>query len=114
MRFEAEFMKFHDAVLWSVEFIWAEKKVCLTISPVSVVRGVVKVTFEGVRGTNISSDAPWGDSSSINSLEERADAGEMVYRVEMQSGDIIEIRAMSMTIGERSTLPGPSTLQDGA
>ncbi len=81
----------HDAVVSAIEIDW-EKKLCrFHLSVVSRSGNDALLAFEGVTWLSMPHNEPWGPSSSVNSV---SDAGGG-FKIEMQSGDIIEIKATS-------------------
>lgn len=82
----------HDAVLRSIEVDWEKKRCVLRLSAfVTPNREAAPhaLAFEGVTLLTVPHDEPWGQSSFVNSACTVADG----FRIEMQSGDVIELRA---------------------
>jgi hypothetical protein len=89
----------HDAKLRDIRIDW--QAATLTAS-VMTQAGAGEVAAEGLVALRCPRHQPWGPSSSINAVASRSEAGRLVHiRVEMQSGDLIEIDAES--ISYRST-----------
>lgn len=81
----------HDAVVRTIEIDW-EKKLCrFRLSVVSRSSNDALLAFEGVTWLSMPHNEPWGSSSSVNSGSGASGS----FRIEMQSGDIIEITATS-------------------
>jgi hypothetical protein len=85
-------LDFHDAVLVSIDFTWAQQRCSLLLHPVSPSRISRRLVFEGVTLFRAPQEMPWGPSVSINTLTFVDDN----VRIEMQSGDVIEIVAKSV------------------
>lgn len=82
----------HDAIVQEVIISWPEKRVILKIMAfLDPSRNAVpcQLTFGGVTNTIIPHQAPWGESSCIN--EARSEG--TLYKIEMQTGDIVQIEA---------------------
>ena len=84
----------HDAVVRDIELSWANKRCCFHLS--AFARGGVDATphmlvFEGVRLLSMPHNEPWGPSSCVNAVSEAGGT----FRIEMQSGDVIELTAAS-------------------
>jgi hypothetical protein len=94
-------MNFHDAVLHSLQFDWSGRKLVCLVSPVSLERVLMNVVFDDVRHVKMDTLHPWGRSGSINGLEVRETSEGMVYDMEIQSGDVIEIHAGGMMVSPR-------------
>ena len=82
--------KFHDAVLKSIVFQWEIRMLELDLLPVGVGSSVI-FRLEGVSKFSVPSEAPWGDSSSVNSIKCDSYGEKLRILVEVQSGDVIEI-----------------------
>jgi hypothetical protein len=86
----------HDAVLRSVAIDWELKScrfnlVAFSQPGASAMPHVLE--FSGVTSLHMPHAEPWGPSSSINS----ASCSEHGFRIEMQSGDVIEVDALHFT-----------------
>ena len=88
----------HDATLVSVHFVWAEGT-CIVAVEHSVLSDCT-LTFTGVSNLVLPRTQPWGRSQSINSASRR---NEQQYEIEMQSGDVITIDALDVTLAPIST-----------
>jgi hypothetical protein len=87
-----EALPLHDAVLRLVEINWEKKRCVLhvsTLNPTSGTAAPYTLVFEGVTLLSIPHNEPWGPSSCINSASSVVDG----FKIEMQSGDIIEVKA---------------------
>ena len=89
-------MKFHDAVLHSLQFDWSERRLVCLVLPVSTEHVLMEVVFDDVRHVKMDALHPWGPSRSINRLDIKSTPEGTVYVMEIQSGDVIEIHASSM------------------
>ena len=78
----------HDALLHDVHINWEERRCKATITLVGGKH--IAVLWRGVKELHLPHESPWGESASINSVSV-SHAGE--YGIEMQSGDIITIKA---------------------
>ena len=89
-NFEA--LPLHDAVLRLIEVNWESKQCRLRLTafttPSSVAQPCV-LTFDGVTFLSMPHNEPWGPSSSVNT----ASIANGRFRIEMQSGDAIELSA---------------------
>lgn len=91
---------FHDATLCSVTVDWGTGDVTLAVRASGPPAALVMIRGRGLSNLVCPRVHPWGPSVSINTLEAfAADAAELL-RVEMQSGDIVEVRAREFTIEE--------------
>ena len=82
----------HDALLESVEMRWAESTCVMKLKAFVSRTEHAKphqLVFEGVTGLSIPKQAPWGSSNAINT----AGGSPGRFRIEMQSGDLIEVTA---------------------
>jgi hypothetical protein len=89
-----EALPLHDAVLGAIESDWKTKRLRLRLSALAANVGDAiphVLTFEGVTLFSMSHSEPWGPSSCVNAMS--SEGGR--FRVEMQSGDILEIEATS-------------------
>ena len=94
-----EALPLHDAVLRSVEVDWEKKRCVLHVSAFTIPNcGAAPhvLAFEGVTLLSIPQNEPWGPSSCVNSASS-TDGG---FRIEMQSGDVIELTAASFTFSD--------------
>ena|SRR5437868_13397383 len=93
---ELSTLPLHDALLRSVTLAW-ERKVCqLDLLAFAQSGGSATphvLEFCGVTSLVIPHNEPWGPSSSINSVS----CSRGLFRIEMQSGDIIELAASHFT-----------------
>jgi hypothetical protein len=89
-----EALPLHDAVLKSVQVDWEMKRCSFEVAAFTQCgtdAGPRVLAFEGVRSVTIPHDEPWGPSSCINQFHAAGDQ----FRIEMQSGDVIELTAAS-------------------
>jgi hypothetical protein len=93
----------HDAVFYELRIDWEARR-CELFVAAFVVNGDRArphvLAFTGVTRVVIPSEAPWGPSVFVNDLRLGEDGA---FLIEVQSGDIIEIRAeaFSFAPGER-------------
>lgn len=91
-NFEA--LPLHDALLRSVDVDWQEKRCTFQVLAFAKPRsdGTAHVlVFEGVTFLSMTRNEPWGPSSHVNCVSSVGPR----FRLEMQSGDIIELTAAS-------------------
>lgn len=91
-----EFDKLHDAVLVSMEHRWKEKRLCCVFLPVSHEPKPLSLIFDGVIEVHIPAMEPWGPSNSVNTISCGSDRGVLDFVIEMQSGDLIKIKAKNL------------------
>lgn len=81
----------HDAILGNVEVAW-EKKLCRLYLLVFTVAGEAAaphvLEFNSVTSVVLPHHEPWGPSSAVMSASH-----DRTYRIEMQSGDCLEVEA---------------------
>ena len=85
-------LKLHDASLQSIAFDWKSAQCQLELQCWSVELGrvqLIRLGFFKVSDLKVPKREPWGNSVSI--LEQCFEQG--IYRIQMQSGDCIEITA---------------------
>ena len=85
----------HEWVLLSIEFDWKSDR--LTFSFDTDQAGIVSLVAEGVVDLHVPRATPWGPSVHVNEVREPL-AGARQWReleIEMQSGDIITVKAAS-------------------
>jgi hypothetical protein len=87
-----ESVPLHDAVLTAIHMSWSER-VCVLELSAFVAPGSHAVpcclTFHGVSDLRVPHEESWGTSSSVNG----GTAHGGVFKIEMQSGDVIEVKA---------------------
>lgn len=86
---------FHDAKLIHLLFDWKSKILECLLEPVSPDEKKLKLIFDGVSNIVIPAKDTWGNSEYINKFSERKLAEASLFSIEMQSGDTLEILAMS-------------------
>ena len=82
--------KFHDAALDSLVFHWETRVLELVLRPVGVGSSVV-FRLKAVSKFTVSSEAPWGNSSSVNFIRCEAYGASKRASIEIQSGDVIDV-----------------------
>ena len=80
----------HDATLKTVRFEWKDATCTLEIEEVS--SEPCRLRFLGVSDVHMPRALPWGPSNSINGL--RQSEGN-AFEIELQSGDVMVIKAES-------------------
>ena len=90
--------RLHDATLDTLTLHWDEGAVRIRLSTGINGTGVVTLEAVGVRSLVCPRALPWGSSDSVNEVKiQRATDGELLS-VEMQSGDILEIRCREVLV----------------
>jgi len=82
----------HDATLEKIEFFWKEGKILIDFRS-----GLTKNPLIRLIATNVSNficprQYPWGPSVSVNKITKEQEAQNVKLVVEMQSGDVFEIK----------------------
>jgi hypothetical protein len=83
----------HDATLVDVHLEWAEGRCTMTLRHSELSN--CRLTFTGVSNLSLPRARPWGPSRSVNAAYQR-NPGQ--YEIEMQSGDLIKIDAVAVTL----------------
>jgi hypothetical protein len=88
----------HDALLHELTVDWVNARLCVRLS-VFFAKGTdaapTELIFYGVTGIDATRENPWGPSVFVNSPSfEPPD----IYALEMQSGDVIKVRAESFDL----------------
>lgn len=86
----------HDAVLYSVEYSWQQKLCRFNLSAFAEVgknATLHLLEFEGVTFVALPHQESWGPSAFMHS----ASQANGVYKIQMQSGDIVEVAASGFT-----------------
>jgi len=88
----------HDATLKTVEFGWeaAVIRLMLKIGPAPSDLAVLEA--HGVTSLVCPRLCPWGPSSSVNAATIEALADGKLLTVEMQSGDVLEVRCVEVSV----------------
>lgn len=84
----------HDWSLVSIAINWPEGKAALVVLDCSSAERVI--SFSGLRELTLDRMSPWGPSNSINEYRLAKYAGGVSLEMEMQSGDIIKVRAQEI------------------
>ncbi len=92
---------YHDATLKSLKIDWITSVVDLEFLLCSDEHSLVCVTVSNCVNLHCPHEAPWGDSSSVNTIE-IAEVSDGVIRleIEMQSGDTIVVLGGKIEEGE--------------
>ena len=86
------FQRLHDAILDEIVIDWERGAVRVHLGVTDSEKRVL--TAHGVTKLVMPREHPWGPSVWINKTEGPADAnGSKVLKIEMQSGDVLEITA---------------------
>jgi hypothetical protein len=101
----------HDATLKGVNFEWEAGLVHLTFKTSIAAGDLAIVKAEGVTGLTCPRLYPWGPSSSVNeaTIEEIANGKHLI--VEMQSGDVLEVRCRDVSFGRETGTDGMFALK---
>ena len=88
----------HDATLKTVNFRWEAGVVQLTLKIGAAASDLAIVEAQGVTSLICPRLCPWGPSSSVNAatVEELTEA--KLLRIEMQSGDVLEVRCVGVAV----------------
>jgi hypothetical protein len=91
--------KLHDATLDLLKFDWRQGTLQITLRTGVGEFDTAVLEVSGVSDLRCPRLLPWGPSSSINctKLEQLTDASYMLT-IEMQSGDVIEVRCRDISI----------------
>jgi hypothetical protein len=91
---------YHDATLKSLKMDWIASVVDLEFLLCNDKRSLVRVTVSNCVNLRCPHEAPWGDSSSVNTIEVTEVPDDVIrLEIEMQSGDVIVV--VGKTIKER-------------
>jgi hypothetical protein len=103
-RFMSELWnKLHDATLVSVRLDWETGTAVLALRTGLPEAPDVTVTAEGTAHLRCPRRLPWGESVSINEVRGPvAHENGSRLEIEMQSGDVLEVEARSMTCAPSS------------
>jgi hypothetical protein len=84
---EIENLSLHDSTLLSIRADWEERTCTVEIDSFD---SRIVLTFKSVNHIDIPIKMPWGQSISI---DEASKVKEKVWSIQMQSGDLITIKA---------------------
>ena len=84
-----DFSSLHDAVLIGIDYDWERSEAQILVRAGGPGSRDARISLTGVRSIAIPRENPWGASSSIN----EATLEEGVLTLEMQSGDVIVVKA---------------------
>ncbi|GAB3367912.1 hypothetical protein GCM10027317_00760 [Massilia agri] len=87
----------HDASLAAIYISWEAARCDLRLRPVGLPSHLL--VFEGFTNIELPRRESWGPSSSVNSL---AQLHEVLFEIELQSGDTIRIEASHWTFRPES------------
>src|SRR5438128_4584782 len=103
MSINASLPSLHDWSLLSLSYDWKTATATFHVRWDSVERQLV-----GLNATELSvpHSAPWGPSVSINTVEGPTleETGDFTLKIQMQSGDVISLRAASIELRESDRL----------
>jgi hypothetical protein len=92
----------HDWILVSISLEWHDSTVIVKLlDHTSTLREIVA---RGVRQISVSHEESWGPSVSVLGYQCSADAGASRLKIEMQSGDRVDIQADSIDMPESAEL----------
>ena len=95
VRMDFTSLPLHDATLESVVMHWPSATCRIAVIPVGFV-AEHEITFLDVTELGVPRQLPWGRSSSINRVQ-APEPG--CFDIEMQSGDVVRVRASSFSYG---------------
>ncbi len=90
--------KLHDATLESLTLHWEEGVVLVKLSTGVNGTGAVTLEASGVIRAVCSRVFPWGPSDSVNEVKLEQIADGRLLSVEMQSGDVLEVRCREVSV----------------
>ena len=90
--------KLHDATLLFAEFVWKTGLLRLVFLPCSSKSQQKVLIAEDTISFDITRHFPWGKSVSVNRVSYKQDEEFQKVKIEMQSGDILEIKAKLIKI----------------
>jgi hypothetical protein len=92
--------QFHDWTLVDVVFEWAQASVAVALNGPS---SRCVLLAEDVSLLEMPREEPWGRSVSVNSLliDDMSDGDKQSLEIEMQSGDVIRVKAKKITVQEK-------------
>jgi hypothetical protein len=88
-RMEFTALPLHDTILQTVAVHWPSATCRVLFEPVGVGQ-VQELAFAGVTELALPRQQPWGPSSLVNKVLEPEPG---CFQLEMQSGDVIQVRA---------------------
>lgn len=96
-EFKLELSSFHDAVLVSIDFLWAEGTVTFGVRTAS---GMKRIIVKQVTRLECAQEQPWGRSVCINEVRfgNPAPGAALQMEIEMQSGDVLRISGGSVVV----------------
>jgi hypothetical protein len=83
-------VQLHDASLLEIRVNWSQHTAGFFFQMAAGKRA--EILFEGVRSIELPHENPWGPSDSVNSVRALRPR---IFEIEMQSGDILRIHAVS-------------------
>lgn len=87
--------KLHDATLKFVQLEWTSGVLRYEFN---TAEGAVTLHVDGVTLLNCPRVMPWGPSRSVNTVSVQADSDGVQLLVEMQSGDLLEVRGRRISV----------------
>jgi hypothetical protein len=99
---EIDKLPLHDATLESIKVDWGSREVAINLKVYTSRNSSVEpyvLKFEKVNNIQAPHDSPWGDSESIN----RVTVEDKKIKIEIQSGDVIEVSAEIFGFDPRSS-----------
>ena len=88
----------HDATLLSVALDWEKAEVKLYVLLMGGIPATL--TFQQATSAVLPREQPWGPSKSINGAKEISVG---TYEVEMQSGDLLQVKAASWSLSIKAS-----------
>ena len=91
-------LKLHDAEINGMAFDWDEKSFALDVLPLEMVRSSpCRLLFTGVRSVAWTRNDECGPSASILKVEVTTQGNVQRFRLQMQSGDVIDVLAEAVS-----------------
>ena len=97
---EFESLPLHDASLNKIQYDWEIHQLNINGILCSKSHSKFKLIFESVSFVGIPHKYEWGESKSINELTTN---GKGVFNINMQSGDIISVKAKKYSYESENT-----------
>lgn len=88
----------HDATLQRLEILWNEGVLNVLLTKVADPPERLRLTLSGVTLCNVTRRFPWGESECLNEIDVTDTKGGKKLKIEMQSGDYIEVNFVSVCV----------------
>lgn len=89
--------KMHDWTLVDIQYVWEQRKCNIKLK--NRESQVVFIQAENVSSLSVPHNEEWGPSVSINNIDGPLECdGVFLFSIEMQSGDVIQLKAGQITL----------------